>query len=51
MSAETAVFDAGPFIAFPQIDRLDLLNDFFARSVVPHAVAREVSPSLGSLPV
>jgi uncharacterized protein len=50
MSAETAVFDAGSVIAFHQLDRLDLLNELFARSVVPHVVAQEVAPSLGAMP-
>jgi predicted nucleic acid-binding protein len=45
------VFDAGPLIAFHQVDRLELLRHLFARKIVPPEVAREVEPSLGELPV
>lgn len=50
MIPNTGAFDAGPLIAFYQIDRLDWLNHLFARKLVPPEVAREVEPSLGELP-
>lgn len=50
MSPEIAVFDAGPLIAFQQIDRLELLRGVFDRIVIPPAVADEVTPSLLQLP-
>jgi predicted nucleic acid-binding protein len=48
--AEIAVFDAGPLIAFHQIDHLDLLRGLFHEVAIPHAVAQEVAPSIGILP-
>jgi predicted nucleic acid-binding protein len=50
MNPEIAVFDAGPLIAFHQINRLELLFGVFDRVVVPPAGADEVSPSLPKLP-
>lgn len=50
MSSEIAVFDAGPLIAFHQVDRLELLVDLFDRVVAPSAVVDEVAPSLPMLP-
>jgi uncharacterized protein len=50
VNSEIAVFDAGPLIAFHQINRLELLRDLFGRVVAPPAVAQEVAPSLGTLP-
>ena len=50
MNPEIAVFDAGPLIAFHQVNRLKLLLGVFDRVVVPFAVADEVSPSLPKLP-
>lgn len=50
MTPETAVFDAGPLIAFHQIDRLELLRHMFGSVVAPAAVALEVTPSVGVLP-
>lgn len=50
MIPEIAVFDAGPLIAFHQIDRVQLLRDLFVHVVIPPEVAREVAPSLRELP-
>ncbi len=50
MIPNTGVFDAGPLIASHQIDRLEWLNQLFARKFVSPEVAREVEPSLGELP-
>jgi len=47
---EIGVFDAGPLIAFHQVNRLELLSHLFVHVVVPSVVAREVAPSLGELP-
>jgi predicted nucleic acid-binding protein len=48
--AEIAVFDAGPLIAFHQIDHLDLLRGLFDQVAIPPEVAREVAPSIAMLP-
>jgi hypothetical protein len=50
VSSGIAVFDAGPLIAFHQVDRLELLDDLFDRVVAPSAVVDEVAPSLPKLP-
>ena len=50
MTSGVAVSDASPLIALHQIDRLELLHDLFAMTVVPTVVAEEVAPSLGMLP-
>lgn len=47
---ESAVFDAGPLIAFPQIEHVEMLRRLFNHLLIPVAVAREVAPSLGELP-
>lgn len=44
------VADASVLIAFHQIGLLDILRVLYDRVVVPPAVAREVSPSVGRLP-
>jgi hypothetical protein len=44
------VADASVLIALAQIGQLSLLERLFGQVVVPHAVAREVSPSLPQLP-
>lgn len=49
MSSGIVVSNASPLIALEQIGRLDLLDRFFPRLLVPPAVAEEVAPSV-SLP-
>lgn len=44
------VADACVLIAFYQVERLDILQRLYDTVVVPPAVAREVRPSLGSVP-
>ncbi len=44
------VADASPLIALQQIGMLDLLRSEFGEVVVPPAVAREIRPSVPSLP-
>lgn len=44
------VADSSVLIAFHQIGLLDILRVLYDRVVVPPAVAREVSPSVGRLP-
>jgi predicted nucleic acid-binding protein len=44
------VADASVFIALVQIDKLPLLETLFGGVIIPRAVAREVAPSLPSLP-
>ena len=46
MSSGIVVSNASPLIALEQIGRLDLLDRFFPRLLVPPAVAREVAPSV-----
>jgi predicted nucleic acid-binding protein len=50
MISGIAVFDASPLIAFRQIEQVDLLRDLFREILVPTVVAKEVAPSLGTLP-
>lgn len=50
MIPNPGVFDAGPLIAFHQIDCLEWLSHLFERTFVPPEVARESEPSLGELP-
>ena len=50
MTAGIAVSDASALIVLHQIGRLDLLRGLFGRVAVPPAVAREVIPSLRTLP-
>lgn len=50
MNGELAVLDASPLITFHQIAHLDLLRGVFDRAIVPPHVAREVAPSLGTVP-
>lgn len=50
MIPDTGVFDAGPLIAFHQIDRVRWLDQLFVQAFVPPEVAREVQPSFGELP-
>jgi predicted nucleic acid-binding protein len=47
---QIGVSDAGPLIAFHQVNRLELLSHLFVHVVVRPVVAREVAPSLGALP-
>ncbi len=47
---EIVVADSGRLIALRQIDRIELLERSYGRVTVPPEVAREVAPSLGSLP-
>ncbi len=44
------VADASPLIAFQQIGQLTLLRGTFAELIVPPAVAREIQPSVPSVP-
>jgi predicted nucleic acid-binding protein len=37
-------------IAYQEIDHMELLQVLFQELVVPPAVAREITPSLGKLP-
>lgn len=50
MTIGVAVCDATSLIAFHQIDLLTLIKELFAQTEAPDVVAREVAPSLGSLP-
>lgn len=50
MNDGTAVSDSTALIVLNQIGRLDLIRGVFGRVGVPPAVAREVIPSLRSLP-
>ncbi len=44
------VADASPLIAFQQIGQLSLLQAIFTEVIVPPAVAREIQPSVPSVP-
>jgi predicted nucleic acid-binding protein len=44
------IADASPLIALHQIGQISLIERLFGRILIPSAVAREVSPSLPSLP-
>jgi predicted nucleic acid-binding protein len=44
------IADASPLIALHQIGQISLIEHLFDRILIPSAVAREVSPSLPSLP-
>jgi uncharacterized protein len=44
------IADASPLIALNQIGQISLIEHLFDRILIPTAVAREVSPSLPSLP-
>jgi hypothetical protein len=44
------IADASPLIALHQIGQISLIERLFDRILIPSAVAREVSPSLPSLP-
>jgi len=44
------IVDASPLIALNQIGHLSLIEHLFGRILIPSAVAREVSPSLPTLP-
>jgi uncharacterized protein len=50
VSDNLAVSDASPLIALHQLGRLALMQGLFSEVVVPPAVAREVAPSLRTLP-
>jgi predicted nucleic acid-binding protein len=47
MSPEPLISNASPLIALHQIDCLTLLPRLFARVIIPPAVRREISPSMG----
>jgi predicted nucleic acid-binding protein len=47
---DVAVSDTSPLLALYQIGRLDLMPDLFGEVVVPPAVARELEPSIPTLP-
>lgn len=46
----SVVADASPLIAFQQIGQLSLLQAIFTEVIVPPAVAREIQPSVPSVP-
>jgi predicted nucleic acid-binding protein len=46
----SVVADASPLIAFQQISQLSLLQAVFTEVIVPPAVAREIQPSVPSVP-
>ncbi len=50
MPDSPAVADSSVLIAYQEIDHRELLQVVFQELVVPAAVAREVTPSLGKLP-
>ncbi|MEA2336930.1 MAG: hypothetical protein QOE82_937 [Thermoanaerobaculia bacterium] len=44
------IADASPLIALHQIGQISLIERLFGQILIPSAVAREVSPSLPTLP-
>ncbi len=44
------IADASPLIALDQIGQILLVKHLFGQILIPSAVAREVSPSLPTLP-
>jgi len=44
------IADASPLIALDQIGQISLIKQLFGQILIPSAVAREVSPSLPTLP-
>ncbi len=44
------IADASPLIALDQIGQISLIKHLFGQILIPSAVAREVSPSLPTLP-
>lgn len=50
MTEVLAALDASPLIIFHQIGRLELMQHVYDTFVAPTAVAREIVPSLGTLP-